>query len=70
MFYKMTLNARREAQDERGLALTEARLAEEYWKMEGRGDLAMSFGGRALEYFKRTGDVERIKQVKDIFGWE
>ena len=70
LFYKMTLEAREEALDKRGRALTEARLAEVYWNMAGRGDLAMSFGRRALTYFEKTGDKERIKQVKAIFGWE
>jgi len=70
LFYKTTLTVREEAQDERGLALTKARLAEVYWKIEGGGPLAISYGKEALEFFKRTGDIERIGQVKKIFGWE
>ena len=69
LFYKMTLESRREAGDKRGYALTEARLAECY-KEVGDNGLAMSHGKSALEYFEITGDVERTKQVKDIFGWK
>jgi tetratricopeptide (TPR) repeat protein len=71
LFYRMTETVREEADDKRGLALTQARLAEIYWKMmEGTGPLAMSYGRDALGYFEGEGDKERIKQVKDIFGWE
>ena len=69
-FYKMTLEARKEADDERGIALTWARLAEIYWDIDGKGLLAIRHGKSALEYFQKRGDVDRIKQVKDIFGWE
>ncbi len=71
LFYKMTETIREEADDKRGLALTQARLAEIYWKMMGgTGPLAMSYGREALRYFGEINDVERIEQVKAIFGWE
>ena len=71
LFYEMTLKARETAGDGRGYALTQARLAEIYWNdMEGMGSLATEHGMSALEYFEKINDVERIKQVKDIFGWE
>ena len=69
IFYKMTLAAREEAEDARGYALTQARLAECY-KEIGEDAKAKKYGKSALEYFEKTGDVERVKQVKAVFGWE
>ena len=70
LFYEMTLKSRETAGDARGYALTQARLAEIYWEMKGMGPLAIRHGKSALEYFEKTNDVERIKQVKAVFGWE
>ena len=66
-FYCATEVIRLKASDMRGLALTWARLAECY-KIDGKNELAMSYGEKAINYFEVTGDVERIKQVEDIFG--
>jgi len=63
LFYHMTEVSRRKANDERGLALTWARLAECY-KIDGNNELAISYGEKALDYFEGTSDIERIKQVK------
>lgn len=68
-FYHMTEVSRRRANDERGLVLTWARLAECY-KINDKNELAISYGRKAIDYFEGTGDIERIKQIKDIFGWE
>ncbi len=52
------------ARDERGFALTWARLGECYLKI-GEQEKAEEYGRKALEYFKKSGDIERIKQVRE-----
>ena len=64
-FYKMTLEAREEAGDERGIALTQARLAECY-KINGQSYEARDSASFALGYFIKTNDKERIKQVEKV----
>jgi hypothetical protein len=54
---------REEAEDARGYALTQARLAECYKEL-GKDTEARKHGTSALEYFEKIGDIERIKQVK------
>ena len=62
LFYEMTLKARETAEDARGYALTQARLAECYKEL-GEDAKAKKYGELALKYFKSTGDKERIEQV-------
>jgi tetratricopeptide (TPR) repeat protein len=62
-FYKMTLVMREEAEDARGYALTQARLAECY-KALGNDAEAERHGKSALEYFEKTGDIQRVRQVQ------
>lgn len=68
LFYKMTEVLRRETDDKRGLAMTWARLGECYRKII-EGDKAREYGEKALVYFEKVGDVERIQQIKrNVFG--
>ena len=62
-FYKVAEVFRRIANDERGFALTWARLGECYRQLK-EGQKAKEYGRKALKYFEKVGDVERIKQVK------
>jgi tetratricopeptide (TPR) repeat protein len=64
-FYKAALVMREEAEDARGYALTQARLAECY-KTLGKDTDAKRHGESALEYFTKTHDTERIKQVESV----
>ena len=62
------LGYRIKAKDERGIALTCARLGE-YYKIKGDDREAEKYGRKALEYFEAEGDIERIRQVKEnVFG--
>ena len=67
LFYEMTLAVREKVYDVRGRALTYARLAECYKEVH-RDVLAKAYAGIALEYFEDTNDVERVEQVRKIFG--
>lgn len=62
-FYNVSETFRRISNDRRGFALTWARLGE-CFKEIGDGDVAKAYGNRALKYFKKKGDVERIQQIK------
>ena len=66
LFYDMTLASREMAHDERGRALTYARLAECHKEVGGEDEFAKMYAQRALEYFENTGDKERIEQVKKV----
>lgn len=62
------LGFKKEAKDERGIALIWARLGE-YFRKTGDNQKAEDYGKKALGYFEKTGDIERIQQVKkNIFG--
>ncbi len=67
-FYKITEVLRREADDKRGLAMTWARLGECYKKINEK-DKVREYGKKALAYFEKVGDIERIQQIgKNVFG--
>lgn len=63
-YYLWARVVREVANDRQGLALTWARLAECY-KIIGDNVKARQYGEKALKYFEKVGDVERIKQVKN-----
>jgi len=66
--YQVAEMFRRIANDQRGLALTWARLGECYRQI-GEKQKAQEYGERALRYFEEIGDVERVQQVKrKVFG--
>jgi tetratricopeptide (TPR) repeat protein len=66
--YQVAEKFREIANDQRGFALTWARLGECYKKI-GEDAKAWDHGKKALKYFEEVGDVERIQQVKkNIFG--
>ena len=62
-FYQVAEKFREIANDERGLALTWARLGECYVEI-GDYEKAKEYGEKALWYFEEKGDVERINQVQ------
>jgi tetratricopeptide (TPR) repeat protein len=62
-FYHVVEKFREIANDQRGFALTWARLGECYKKI-GEEEKAREYGEKALNYFEEVGDPERIQQVK------
>ena len=70
LFYEMTLKPRETAGDARGYALTQARLAECHLKIGSDKEVIWKYAGSALEYFEKTGDVERVKQINTVLGWK
>jgi len=67
-FYQVAEVFRGIASDQRGFALTSARLGECYAKI-GEIEKAREYGEKALKYFEERGDIERIQQVKkNVFG--
>ena len=63
--YHVAETFREIANDERGLALTWARLGECYVEQKiGDYEKAKEYGERALWYFKEKNDIERIQQVQ------
>lgn len=69
-FYEVAEKFRGIANDQYGFGLTWARLGECY-KEIGDDAKAREYGEKALRYFEKIGDPERIQQVKkNIFGEE
>ena len=64
-FYQVAEKFREIANDERGLALTWARLAECYEKIDENAK-AREYGEMALKFFREMGDIERIVQVEKV----
>ncbi len=73
LFYKTAMIFREEANDERGKAMTQARLAECYNQLADKEESqefkfrALTYGLKALDYFKKVGDPERVKQMQSVF---
>lgn len=63
------LGFKKEAKDERGIALIWARLGEYYRKIGDNQKVYEYYGKKALKYFEETEDIERIRQIKEnVFG--
>lgn len=68
LLYEMALAARKKVGDERGEALTYAGISECYKEL-GEKHYAGIYGELALDFFEDTGDIEGIKQMKEVIKW-